>query len=64
MPGRPAQAEEGGATQVTIGGVPSSKITVDSPTQITALVRSIADTGPITVTTMRGTAVFTVTKHY
>ncbi len=57
-----------GATQVTIGGIPSAKITVDSPTQITALVRSIAYTGPITVTTMRGTATsaasFTVTKHY
>ena len=57
-----------GASQVTIGGVPSAKITVDSPTQITALVRSIAYTGPITVTTMRGTATstatFTVTKHY
>ena len=57
-----------GASQVTIGGVPSAKITVDSPTQITALVRSIAYTGPITVTTMRGTATsaetFTVTKRY
>ena len=57
-----------GATQVTIGGVPSAKITVVSTTQITALVRSIAaDTGPITVTTMRGTAtsagVFAVTKR-
>ena len=56
------------ATQVTIGGVPSARITVDSPTQIKALVRSLARSGPISVTTPTGTAtskaIFTVTKTY
>ena len=54
-----------GATQVTIGGVPSASIKVVSPTEVQALVRSLAHTGPLAVTTMAGTAVskdvFTVT---
>jgi len=53
---------------VSIGGVPSAQVLFDSPTQIRALVRSTAYTGPITVTTMGGTATskttFTVTKRY
>jgi hypothetical protein len=57
-----------GATQVTIGGVPSAEIKVDSPTQVRALVRSLANSGAITLTTMGGTAissaVFTVTKKF
>ena len=57
-----------GTTQVTIGGVPSAEVKVVSPTEVTALIRSIAYTGPITVTTMHGTTtsmqIFTITKHY
>jgi len=48
-----------GATEVTIGGVPSAKITVVSATEIRALVRSLARTGKITVTTPAGTVTST-----
>jgi cyanophycinase-like exopeptidase len=55
-----------GATQVTIGGVPSAVIKVVSATEIQALVRSLAHTGHIVVTTPSGTAestdAFTVTQ--
>ena len=57
-----------GATQVAINGTPSAWIQVVSPTTIKALVRSMAHTGHITVTTPKGVAtsdqVFTVTKTY
>lgn len=44
-----------GATQVQFGGVSASSFTVDSDTQITAVVPATALTGPITVTSSLGT---------
>lgn len=54
-----------GATKVTFGGVSATSFTVDSGSQITAIVPTGAVTGPIKVTTPGGTATskgsFTVT---
>lgn len=43
----------GGASRVTFGGVPAARFSVDSPTQITAVVGG-GGTGPIAVTTPGG----------
>jgi hypothetical protein len=45
-----------GIANVTFSGVPASSYTVDSATQITALVPAAATTGPVAVTTGLGTA--------
>ena len=45
-----------GTTAVTFGGIGGGTFTVDSPTQITATVPTLALTGPISVTTPGGTA--------
>jgi hypothetical protein len=44
-----------GATDVRFGGVPATTFTVDSDTQITATVPAGAHTGPVSVTTSKGT---------
>jgi hypothetical protein len=46
-----------GATGVQFNGVPAASFTLDSPTQITAVVPAGAGTGPVTVTTADGSAV-------
>jgi subtilisin-like proprotein convertase family protein len=45
-----------GVTSVTFGGVPSTSITNNTPTSVTATVPANAVTGPIGVTTPNGTA--------
>jgi hypothetical protein len=45
-----------GATAVTFNGTPVTSFTVDSPTQITAVVPAGATSGPISVTTPLGSA--------
>ena len=53
-------------TEVTFGGVASTEFSVNSDKQVTATVPASAVTGPITITTMGGTARstkrFTVTE--
>lgn len=48
-----------GASSVTIGGIEVTHFTVDSASQITAVVPADAETGAITVTTPGGTAIST-----
>jgi len=45
-----------GATGVQFNGFPAASFTLDSPTQITAVVPAGATTGPVTVTTADGSA--------